>query len=93
MKTCAFLTLTALGGASAFAPSQTTQPKVSALSATVAELEAMPGVDLETGKKLVSNTCRDKLVAASVAGSHLCVSIFWVKRMIVCRDAFFVDRK
>jgi len=51
MKT-AFVSLLALGSASAFAPSQTAS-KATQLSAT-AELDGLIGVDLETGKKIVS---------------------------------------
>lgn len=52
MKT-AVLSLLALSGASAFAPSQSAQRAVAPLAAT-AELEGMVGVDVETGKKIVS---------------------------------------
>jgi hypothetical protein len=52
MKT-AFLTLLALGSASAFAPSQSVQRNVVSLGATTAELEGLVGVDVETGKKIV----------------------------------------
>lgn len=49
----ALLLTTALGSASAFAPSQAAQ-KVAPLAATTAELESLNLVDLETGKKIVS---------------------------------------
>ena len=52
MKTTAFASLLALGSASAFAPASTAQRNV-ALAAT-AELDGMVGVDIETGKKIVS---------------------------------------
>jgi hypothetical protein len=48
----AILTLLAVSGASAFAPSQSVQRNVAPLAAT-AELEGMVGVDIETGKKIV----------------------------------------
>jgi hypothetical protein len=55
MKT-AFLTLLAVGSASAFAPSQSVQRNAVSLGAT-ADLEGMVGVDVETGKKIVRITC------------------------------------
>lgn len=51
MKT-AFVSLLALGSASAFAPSQTAS-KATQLAAT-AELDGLIGTDIETGKKIVS---------------------------------------
>jgi hypothetical protein len=52
MKT-AVLSLLALGGATAFAPSQNAQRSVAPLAAT-AELDGLVGTDIETGKKIVS---------------------------------------
>lgn len=56
MKTAIF-SLLALGGASAFAPSQSAQRSVAPLAATTAELEGMIGTDIENGKKIVSFFC------------------------------------
>jgi hypothetical protein len=49
----AILTLLAVGGASAFAPTQSAQRNVAPLAAT-AELDGLIGTDIESGKKIVS---------------------------------------
>jgi hypothetical protein len=54
MKTV-FVSLLALGSASAFTPSQRTVRASVAASAT-ADLNGMIGVDIESGKKIVSGT-------------------------------------
>ena len=60
MKTAATL-VAFLGAANAFAPSSQSSRSSSSLAA-IAELEGMVGVDLETGKRIVSTFHRDSAV-------------------------------
>jgi hypothetical protein len=53
MKTAVVLSLLAVGSVSAFAPSQQGNARTASLSAT-GDLTGMVGVDIESGKKIVS---------------------------------------